>query len=403
MIPGAGGSMDLLRQDIRYSVRSLAKQPGFVIVAVLSLALGISVNTAIFSVLNALLLQPLPIRDADRAVFVFHTSPNSPDRGTSFPAYQQYRARTDLFSKVMAFGGARPLSLMDGDRRDQIYAELVTASFFSMADINVIGRPFDPEVDRSTNPEFVAFLSHAFWQRRFASDPAIVGKTVVLNGRPFTAVGVAAEGFTGFDSGISTDVWIPMTTWAHLMGESQRLTSDEHWIRTVGQLKPEVNLQQAQAALAADQAVRVRSVRQMAFNAEMTDALLAAAGAFAIGLVVLTLACTNVANLMIARAAARQREMSVRMALGASRARLLRLGLTESLLLCVSAGVLSMLFASWILDAIVAFKPPIEIGDSETPTLALGFKLDLSVFAFTLCVSTPRALLVGLVSPLESY
>ncbi len=130
--------MDLFWQDIRYSVRSLAKQPGFVAVAVLSLALGIGVNTAIFSVLNSLLLQPLPLRDSDRAVFVFHTGPNNPDRGTSFSAYQQYRERTDLFSNVMAFAGARPLLLIDGDRRDQIYAELVTASFFSMADITIM-------------------------------------------------------------------------------------------------------------------------------------------------------------------------------------------------------------------------------------------------------------------------
>src|SRR5262245_58230221 len=145
MIPRAGGIMDLLRQDIRYSVRSLAKQPGFVIVAVLSLAIGIAVNTAIFSVLNALLLRPLPIREAERAVFVFHTSRENSDRGMSFPAYEQYRARTDLFSNAMAFAGTRPLLLIDGDRRDQIYGELVTASFFSMADITVrLGRPFDP-------------------------------------------------------------------------------------------------------------------------------------------------------------------------------------------------------------------------------------------------------------------
>jgi predicted permease len=394
--------MEFWRQDVRYSIRSLAKQPGFFVVAVLSLAIGIAVNTAIFSVLNVLLLRPLPIRDAERSVFVFHASPTNPDRGTSFSAYQQYRARTDLFSNVMAFAGTRPLSLIDGDRRDQIYAELVTASFFSMADITVrLGRPFDPDVDRTSNPEFIAVLSHAFWQRRFASDPAIVGKTIVLNGRPFTAIGVAAEGFTGFDSGISTDVWIPMTTWAHVMGELQRLTGDEHWITTVAQLKPDVNLQKAQTALAADQTVRIRPVRGMRSEASTTDALLLAAGAFAIGLVVLTLACTNVANLMIARAAARQREMSVRMALGASRARLIRHGLTESLLLCAFAGALGILFASWILDLIVAFKPPTLIGQAEAPTLALDFNVDFRVLAFTLGVSTVSALLVGLVSALQ--
>jgi predicted permease len=185
------------------------------------------------------------------------------------------------------------------------------------------------------------------------------------------------------------------------MGEPQRLTGEEHWITTVARLKPEVKLQQAQTALAADQTVRVRPVGQMGSEASTTDALVLAAGAFAIGLVVLTLACMNVANLMIARAAARQREMSVRMALGASRARLIRLGMTESLLLCFSAGSLSILIASWILDLIVTFKPPTFIGQSEAPTLALAFTLDFRVFTFTLGISTLSALLVGLVSALQ--
>src|SRR5688572_12676796 len=242
--------MDSFWQDIRYSLRSLARQPFLVLVAVVSLALGIGVNTAIFSVMNALVLRPMPVRNPDRTVFVFHSTPDNPDRGTSFPAFEHYRSRSDIFSRVMAFAGARPLFLIDGERRDQVYAELVTADYFSIVDVGMrLGRPFNGEEDRASNPQFVAVLSHAFWQRRYASDPAIVGKTVVLNGRPFMVTGIAAAGFSGLDVEASTDMWMPMTTWAHVMSEPGRLTSDEHWMRTVAELSENVGLEQAQAAM----------------------------------------------------------------------------------------------------------------------------------------------------------
>jgi putative ABC transport system permease protein len=182
--------VDSLRQDVKYSLRSLAKQPGFVVVAILSLALGIGVNTAIFSALNGLLLRPMPLRAFDRAVIIYHASAGSADAGTSFPAFQQYRERTEAFEDVMAFTGARPLFLIDGDRRDQVYAELVTSSFFSIADIRLqLGSPFTPAADRR-DPEFVVVLSERFWRTRFGADPGVVGRTLNLNSRPFTVTGV---------------------------------------------------------------------------------------------------------------------------------------------------------------------------------------------------------------------
>ena len=406
-----GVVMDSFVQDLRYSLRSLAKHPGVVIVAVLSLAVGIGVNTAVFSVLNVLLLRPVPVREPDRAVVVYHASPDRPDRGTSFPAYLNYRSRTDVFADVMAFSGSRPLTLVDGDRREQIYAELVTASFFPLTEANVQrGRPFDREVDQSIAPHFVAVLSHAFWQRRLGSDPAVVGKTLLLNDRTFTITGVAAAGFTGLDAEVSADVWIPITTWAHLMGEPGRLTGDEHWITTVARLQNGVTFQQAQAALTAENhalprsaegETRIRPVGQLRTAVGLSDVLFAGLGAMVVGLLVLALACTNVANLLMARAAARQVEMSVRLALGASRARLIRLWLTESLLLCVTAGGLSFFFASWLMDVVVAFKPPTLIGHEEAPTLPLSFQLDIRLFAFTFGLSILTALFVGLVSALQ--
>ena len=188
--------MDSLHQDVKYSLRSLSRQPGFVAVAVLSLALGIGVNTAIFSALNALLLRPMPLRDLDRAVVVYHDSPGNADGGTSFPAFQQYRDRTETFANVMAFSGTRPLFFIDGDRREQVYAELVTSSFFSIADIRLqLGTPFTQGADRASDPDLVVVLSDRFWRARFDADPAIVGRTLNLNSRPFTVTGVAAPGF----------------------------------------------------------------------------------------------------------------------------------------------------------------------------------------------------------------
>jgi putative ABC transport system permease protein len=177
-------------QDIKHSLRGLAKQPVFTLVAVFSLALGIGVNTAIFSALDALLLRPMAVRDIDRTVIVYVSSPGREDGGTTFPAFQLLRDRRETFARVMATTAARPLSLIEGDRREQVYAELVTSDFFSIVDVTLqLGRPPGAEIDRVNDPPSVAVLSHAFWQRRYGGDPEIVGKTIVLNGQPFLALG----------------------------------------------------------------------------------------------------------------------------------------------------------------------------------------------------------------------
>jgi predicted permease len=379
-------------------------------VAVLSLALGIGLNSAIFSAVDSILLRPLAVRDLDRTVIVSHSSPGNADGGTSFRAYQHYRDRSETFSNVVAFGGARPLSLVDGDRRDTVYAELVTADFFAMADIRMrLGRPFGEDVDRVSDPPFVALLSSGLWQRRFGSDADIAGKTVTMNGRPFIVLGVIDAGFGGFDSEVVVDLWIPMASWAHLMSEPGRLTGDEHWMTTIALLRSGVTLEQAQAAMSvAGPAVHptpgmqtnVRSARQRSLA--VVETLAIGASAFAVGLLVLTLACTNVANLLIARAAARQREMAVRMALGASRGRLVRLWLIECLLLCLAAGSVGLLFAWWILGVAQGFRPPTLLGLPEAGALPVAFQLDARVSVFTVGLSSATALIVGLLSGFQA-
>ena len=401
--------LDSIGQDLRHSVRSLTRSPGLVAVVATSLALGIGVNTAIFSALNGLLFRPLALRNLDRTVYVYHANPQNPDRGTSFPAYLRYRDRTDLFSAVMGFTGARPLSLIDGDRRDLLYGELVTADYFSIADADVrLGRPFTAEVDSAGGSSFMAVLSDRLWRRRFDANPDIVGRTLNLSGRPFIVVGVAEPDFPGLDPEAVADLWIPMAAWAHMIGEPGRLTGDERWMTTVAVLRDGVSLGQAQAALAAEHPLpaaggwetRVRPARDRSSGATL-DILAMAASAFAAGLLVLTLACTNVANLLMARAAARQPEMSVRMALGGSRGRLLRLWLTECLLLVLPAAALGVFVAAGILRLVVAFKPPVFIGDVEAPTLPLDVGLDSAVLGFALGLSVLTALAIGLIAGLQ--
>lgn len=403
--------MESLFQDVRYSLRTLSRHPGFFFAATLSLALGMGVNTAIFSAINSLAFRPLAVRDLDRTVFVYHSTPANADRSTSFPAFDAYRQRTDIFSETAAFSGARPVLMDASERLESVYAEPVTSSYFAIADVRVqLGHAFDRSVDDAINPSFTIVLSNRLWRRSFAADPAIVGGHVILNGRPFTVAGVTARGFNGLDPETAVDLWMPLTTWAHLVGERSRLTSEEHWITTIAKLKDGVSIEHAQDAIAvtgqvrpspSDQRTKVRSVRDRP-SASASETLAIGGAALAAGIILLGLACTNVANLVIARAAARQREMLVRAALGGSRGRLMRLWLIETSIVSAVAGAGGLLLASWILKLAAGYRPPTFIGHPETPPLPIDFHLDVRVFAFALGLSAVSSVVVGLISGLHS-
>lgn len=396
--------------DLRQSVRHLSRQPVFALVAIVSLAVGIGVSTAAFSVFDALLFRPPALMDLERAVVVYHRSPGNANQGTSFRAFAQYRQRTDILAKSMAVTGARPLVLTDGDRRDQVYGEPVTSGFFSMATIRLrLGAPFTADVDNAPGSPVIV-LSHGFWTRRFNGDASIVGTSITLNGEPFTVTGVAEEGFDGFGAEVRTDLWIPLTTWAQLAGEPGRLTSDEHWLTTIAELAPGVSLEQARSALRiagqaldppAGQETAVQYASEGLFEIP-TDAIVIIAGVFGLALIVLALACTNVANLLMARAAARQHEMAVRLALGSGRWRLVWLWISESLVLSVSAAALGLVLASWLLATVPGISVPLEIGEAAPPALPLQFALNLRVFAFAFGLASIAAVVVGWVAGLQS-
>jgi predicted permease len=398
--------VDQLFQDLRHTFRGLRRQPGFFLVTVLSLVLGMGINTAIFSVTDSLLWKPLPVRDPDRTVYVFHLSPGNPDEGTSFRAFEAYHRRTDLFSAAMASTGARPMFMGDPGQGETVYAEPVTSGFFSIAEVALqFGRPLDASSDAADDPAFTAILSHRSWIRRFGADPAIVGRTIRLNGRSFVISGVAREGFNGFDTETVVDLWIPMPAWAHAAGEPARLTSDEHWLTTLAILRDGVSIEQAQAALstmsdarrAQEQQVKVRPIGER-LSGTATDLLVISGAAFLAGGIVLALAWTNAASLIIARAAARQREMSVRAALGGSRTQLVRLWLVETAVISGVACLGAVVFASWILNTAVTLDLPSEIGEAGPSMLAIDFHLDVRVLTFVLGLSAVTTLVLGLLS-----
>ena len=398
--------MERLLQDLRYTSRGLRRQPGFFLATVLSLALGMGVNTAIFSATDSLLWKALPVRNPDRTIYVFHSSPANADQGTSFRAFDTYRGRSDLFFSVMAFSGARPMLLDEAGRSETVYVQPVTAGFFSIADVALeAGRPLDAGADVVGDASLAVILSHRSWMRRFGADPAIVGRAIQLNGRLFIVAGITRAGFTGFDPEVSVDLWIPVTAWAHVVGEPERLTSDEHWLTTIATLRDGVSREQAQSALAtmssvrtsAEQQVRVRPISERLSGTD-TDVIIISAAALLAGTLVLVLAWTNAASLVIARAAARQREMSVRAALGGSRVQLVRLWLVETALISAVACVGAIVLAWWIVGAAVAFELPVGIGHSGSATLAIDFHLNARVVTFVLGLSTLSAVVVSLLS-----
>ncbi len=400
-------------QDVRYGIRTLAKSPGFTIVAVLSLALGIGANTAIFSLVNAVLLRPLPVSDAPSLMSVSTTDQRNPGNlPISHLNFKDLRAQNSAFSGMAAFTFAQA-NYSTGKESEQIPIQLVTANYFSLLGTQpVLGRGFLPEEENSATE--VVVISHGFWERTLGTDPSIIGKKLTLNRTAFTVVGVAPKNFAGTLLGGGPSLWAPLSMHNVLQpGFDWYETRRGLFLFGIGRLKPGVTPEQARSNLRTvfanlEQAFPVDNKGRSATAVSLLDARLNPNGQgpnivlrlssilmIVVGIVLL-IACANIANLLLARASKRRREVAIRLALGAKRVRLIRQLLTESLLLAVAGGALGLLLAYWCLSALAGADLPLPFPIDDT------LSLDPRVLGFTALLAIATGILFGLAPAIQA-
>ncbi len=419
--------METLLQDLRYALRTLLKSPGFTTVAVLTLALGIGANTAIFSLVNAVLLKMLPVKDPGQLVvvgdplLVHNQSLGDPQVGLfSYPLYRELAADNQVFSSMLASSEVHRLKVARGvgteDFGGSITGVLVSGNYFSTLGINpVLGRTITPDDDTAPGAHPVAVLSYGFWKEKLGQDPNIVGQSIRINKYPFTIVGVAPDGFFGDTVGDRQDMWVPVTMQEQVItGRAWLDTLNASWLHCVARLKPGVTVDQARANInlvlrqSLTGAVGAKLGKDDLENLKKAKIEVSAGGGgfsqlrgdfqqplfLLMGIVgmVLVIACVNVANLLLVRATARRKEIAVRMAIGAAPGRVIRQLLTESVLLSFAGGAVGLMVAQLGTKAL--------LGLSKNPELEAS--PDLRVFLFTAIVCLVTGILFGLAPALRS-
>jgi predicted permease len=403
-------------QDLRYAVRVLSKKPGFAAVAVLSLALGIGANTAIFTVINAGFLHPRAIEDPSHVVEMFTRDSKTVQTGnftltpSSFPNYEDYRDQNQVFTGLAAYFALGVQWTNNGETQG-LPAMMTSANYFDVLGIKAFrGRLFLPDEDRKLGANTVVVVSYSLWTRQFGSDPRLVGNTLTLNGIPFTVIGVTPPGFKGTFSLAGPDrIWIPLSMREQLTtGQLRQLLNNRRfrWISMAGRLKPGVPYRQAEAAMKTIASALEKQYpaenggRTLEMALESDAALgingrnqLVRAGSVMMGVVglVLLIACVNLANLLLAQSATREKEISVRSAMGASRAAIVRQLLTESVLLAIAGGAIGLVVAFWGRSALWSFRPPF-LGNAS-----IDLSFEPRVLAFTAGISVLTGLVFGLV------
>ena len=408
-------------RDFRYALRNLNRTPLFATVAVLSLALGIGANSAIFTIADQVLLRLLPVRYA-RDLVLF-TSPG-PQSGSvwgssetmfSYPMFQDFRDHNTVFDGVAA-RFSTPLSLTQNNRSERIQAEIVSGTYFETLGLGtILGRGLLPEDDRLPGSHPVVVLTYSFWKSRFAANPAILNQTILLNGRAMTVIGVTAPGYRGFDVASRTDALVP-TMMKHEMTPTWNGLNNRRylWLQLIGRLKPGVSATQARASLEPYyHGLLIMELQTMRLPSERSRERFAAKplifepgskggsdlrGQFSAPLLILfsivglllLIACANVANLLLARAVGRQKEIAVRLAIGASRTRLVRQLVVESLVLSLAGGAVGLLVAWWVSSAVIGLV-------ANSTDLGLTADLDPRVFAFTFALAIVTGVVFGIV------
>ena len=417
--------IEQLINDVRYGAKMLWKSKGLTIIAVVSLAVGIGANSAIFSLVNSILLRPRPVVQPEQLVEVYVGEASQPYQSTSYPSYLDLRDGNEVLTDLAAYS-FRQFKLGGDNHVELIWAEVVSGNYFDVLGVAALkGRMFVPDegVVPGRNP--VAVIGHSLWQRRFNSDPDLVGKIVIVNEQALTVVGIAPPPYTGMVRGLGIDIWIPAMMMPVLENGGERFLNSRgnRWLFTVGRLKPETTFAQARArfdlltrdmqAAHPEEWMRKRestgAVRELFTTVlpesetrihpgALSTAYAVLALLFVVVNLVLLIACMNLASMLLARAVRRRKEIAVRLALGASRFRIIRQLLTESVLLSLIAGVAGILLAVWLLYLLTAFMPVLP----EGVRVALDLRLDWRVVVYTVAFSTITGILFGLAPALQS-
>jgi putative ABC transport system permease protein len=403
--------METLLQDLRYGIRMLQKKPAFTAVAVIALALGIGANSAIFSIVNAVMLRPLPYKEPERLVSVWERNPKEgyEQNAPAIPNFVDWRNQQQVFDQIALYSSGVRFNLTESDQPERVEGAKVSPNLFQLLGVEpVSGRTFLPE-EEQPGKEQVVILGHNIWQRLYAGDPAIIGKTIKVDGKPHTVIGLMPPGFhfpggTGVIQNIYSnppaELWVPFA-----IEQSALSQRSAHSDQVIGRLKAGVKSGQAEAEMTAIQqkiaetfpdAFVGTSVKLVALYDQVVGsvkpALLILLGAVAF---VLLIACANVANLLLASSAARQREIAIRVTLGAGRFRIIRQLITESLLLAISSGALGILLAFWGIDALLAIIP-----DKIPRADEIG--IDIWVLGFTLLISMLTGIFFGAAPALQA-